>query len=111
MYLEVDEARRAGDKARGREKDAADREVESVPGYSNGKEGRNEDEKRKWDSTDRDCETARIRCKKAMEDKHGEDRTHKRSEALIQGRPGLVVTWGSATVYLGNSNYTNVRFL
>ncbi len=75
MYLEVDEARRAGDKARGREKDAADREVESVPGYSNGKEGRNEDEKRKWDSTDRDCETARIRCKKAMEDKHGEDRT------------------------------------
>ncbi len=65
------------------EKDAADREVESVPGYSNGKEGRNEDEKRKWDSTDRDCETARIRCKKAMEDKHGEDRTSKRSEALI----------------------------
>lgn len=46
MYLEVDEAGRAGDKAVGREKDAADREVESVLGYSNGKEGRNEDEKR-----------------------------------------------------------------
>lgn len=32
------------------------------------------------------------RYKKAMEDKHSEDRTSKLSEALIQGRPGLVVT-------------------
>lgn len=43
MYLEVDEVGRVGDKAVGREKDAADREVESVLGY--GKEERNEDEK------------------------------------------------------------------